>query len=350
MLDALKHVISLAKPGTVIYDLCLKGDAYINDALTKIYTKKKFIKGIAFPTTINVNEVCGHFSALNEDSNDPHEYKVLSDGDLVKIDLGVQINGFAALVAHTIVVGEGQVTGRKADVILAAYNAIQSALRSMYPQKNNNNEVTGIIKTVCDSYKVTPVEGVLSHRMKRDIVDGMEVIINHATFDQKVDQRNFEFGDVFGLDVIVSSAEGKPRETTIKTSIYKRALETTYKLKTESGRKLLSVIEQNFHTFPFSLNSFDNEDALKMKNPIQNLKTTAKMGLVECVKNELVHPYPVLSEKKGEFVAQFKYTIAVLNEGPWLIAGNFLDLTRFNSEYKVTNENILKLLEVSLVI
>lgn len=138
----------------------------------------------------------------------------------------------------------------------------------MYPDKNNNNDVTNVIKSVSDAYQVTPLEGVLSHRMKRDIIDGMESIINNATFDQKVDQRNFEFGDVFGLDVYVSSGTGKPKETAIKTSVYKRALETTYKLKTESGRKLLSVVEQNFHTFPFSLNTFDNEDSLKMKNKI----------------------------------------------------------------------------------
>ena len=104
--------------------------------------------------------------------------------------------------------------------------------------------------------------------MKRDIIDGVETIINHATFDQKVDQRNFEHGDVFGLDVIVSTGEGKPKETNIRVSIHKRAIETTYKLKTDSGRKLLSVVEQSFHTFPFSMNSFDNEESLKMKNAI----------------------------------------------------------------------------------
>lgn len=179
--------------------------------------------------------------------------------------MGVQINGFAAVVAHTIVSSSGVVTGRAADVVLAAYNGIQAALRVMFADKNNNYDVTNTVRAVTDSYKVTPVEGVLSHRMKRDIIDGMETIINNATFDQKVDQRNFEYGDVFGLDVLVSSGEGKPKETTIKTSVYKRALETTYKLKTDSGRKLLSVVEHNFHTFPFSFNSFDNEQNLNLK-------------------------------------------------------------------------------------
>jgi len=72
------------------------------------------------------------------------------------------------------------------------------------------------------------------------------------------------------------------------------------------------------------------------------------MGLTECVKNELLHPYPVLTEKKGEYVAQFKYTIAVRNEGPLIIAGNTLDLARYNSENKITDQNVLKLFETPL--
>lgn len=265
------HVISLCVPGAVIYDICTKGDAFIRSELGKVYTKKKYIKSVAFPTSISVNEVCGHFAATSDESGDSHEYKVLSEGDVVKIDLGVQVNGFSAVVAHTIVISNGVVTGRSADAVLAAYNAIQAAIRVMFADKNNNYDVTNTIRTVSDSYKVTPVEGVLSHRMKRDIIDGMETIINNATFDQKVDQRTFEYGDVFGLDVIVSTGEGKPKETTIKTSVYKRALETTYKLKTDSGRKLLSVVEHNFHTFPFSFNSFDKEENLNLKANIVSI-------------------------------------------------------------------------------
>jgi topoisomerase IA-like protein len=71
-----------------------------------------------------------------------------------------------------------------------------------------------------------------------------------------------------------------------------------------------------------------------------------KMGLVECVKNELLHPYPVLSEKKGDVVAQFKYTIAIRKDGPLIICGNTIDLSKYSSEFKVTDENILKLLEI----
>ena len=73
-----------------------------------------------------------------------------------------------------------------------------------------------------------------------------------------------------------------------------------------------------------------------------------RVGLAECVKNELLHPYPVLSEKKGEVVAQFKYTIAIRKEGPLIIAGNTIDLSKYTSQYKVANENVLNLLSIPL--
>ena len=71
------------------------------------------------------------------------------------------------------------------------------------------------------------------------------------------------------------------------------------------------------------------------------------MGLTECIKNELLHPYPVLTEKKGEIVAQFKYTVAVRKEGPFVISGLTIDTTKFKSEFNIIDEEIVKKLNVN---
>jgi curved DNA binding protein len=339
---ALLHVLSLVKPNAVIYDICLSGDSFIRNELAKVYNKKKYSKSIAFPTSISVNEVCGHYAPTLEEIDENH--KTIAEGDVVKVDLGVQIHGFAAVAAHTVVAGDSKVTGRNADVVLAAYHAVQASLRQFNVKSNNNDDITNTIKTVTDAYHVNPIEGVLSHKMRRDVVDGFETIINKKTPDQKVDIRDFQHGDVFGLDIIVSSGEGKPKETSVRTTIYKRALETTYKLKSDASRKLLSVVEHNFFNFPFSLNSFDNEENLTTTKSIENLKQVAKIGLTECVNHELFYPHPVLAEKKGEVVAQFKYTIAVRNEGPLVLCGSLMDTSRYTSEYKVEDQGVVALL------
>lgn len=52
-------------------------------------------------------------------------------------DLGAHIEGFIAVVAHSICVGTEEVTGRAADVLLAAHYASEAALRLLRP----DNEV-----------------------------------------------------------------------------------------------------------------------------------------------------------------------------------------------------------------
>jgi hypothetical protein len=48
-------------------------------------------------------------------------------------DLGCHLDGFIAPVATTMVVGAAEVTGPKADVIMAAYTAAEVALRMVRP-------------------------------------------------------------------------------------------------------------------------------------------------------------------------------------------------------------------------
>jgi len=61
--------------------------------------------------------------------------------NMLNRDLGAHVDGFIAVVAHTIVLGatsEAKVTGRRADVVLAAHYASQAALRLLKP----DNEVS----------------------------------------------------------------------------------------------------------------------------------------------------------------------------------------------------------------
>ena len=65
------------------------------------------------------------------------------------------------------------------------------------------------------------------------------------------------------------------------------------------------------------------------------------------MQHELLHMYPILSEKKGDLVSQFKYTVAVKENGPYLVSGLCIDISKYASEHKITNEEILKILSES---
>jgi methionine aminopeptidase len=105
-------------------------------------------------------------------------------------------------------------------------------------------------------------------------------------------------GDVFGLDVFVSSGEGKPKESEFRTTVYKREIDAQYNLKGKSARAFFAQVNKKYPTLPFSIRSFEDS-------------TMAKVGVKECCEHDLMTQYPVLVEKIGEIVAQFKCTIIV---------------------------------------
>jgi curved DNA binding protein len=325
----LARLIKKVAVGAKIHDLCLWADSQIYEELAKVYNKKPVFKGLAFPTTIAPNEVCGYFAPIPEESVN------IKEGDLLNIELGVHVDGFAGLVAHTLVVQSDKnapVTGQKADVVLAAYNAAQAALRLIKPG-HTNNEVTEVIQKVADSYKVTPLEGVLSHEMKKHLIDGNKVILNKETFEQRVDSQEFAVGDVFALDVYVSSGEGKTKEADLRCTVYKRAMDRTYNLKIKQSRQFFNEVLDNYPSFCFSLNSF--------QDPI-----AARIGIKECLEHELLVPYPVLSEKSGAFVAQFKYTVVITKGKTTAITGLPVDTALFKTENGIKDEAVLALLAV----
>ena len=126
-LAALTKAIELCVEGADVSNICGTIDSYIDEELKTVFSNKKSKKlerGIAFPCCISVNEICGHCSPCPEDTFP------LKNEDLVKIEFGAHIDGYATGLAHTIVIG-GKAKGKQADVILAAYDAFLAASRSI---------------------------------------------------------------------------------------------------------------------------------------------------------------------------------------------------------------------------
>lgn len=179
----LRKIIEASTAGSTVCSLCQLGDKLILEETSKVFKKEKAMKkGIAFPSCISVNNCVCHFSPLLSEAA-----VILKDGDIVKIDLGVHIDGFIAVVGHTVIVGaskENKVTGRKADVIQAAYLASELAQR-LVKAGNENFTVTDQIQKVAEAFQCKPVEGMLSHELKRNMIDGEKAIIQNPTDQQR---------------------------------------------------------------------------------------------------------------------------------------------------------------------
>ncbi|XP_060211022.1 ERBB-3 BINDING PROTEIN 1-like isoform X2 [Lycium barbarum] len=294
---ALQLVVSECKPKAKIVDLCEKGDAFIKEQTGNMYknAKKKIERGVAFPTCISVNNTVCHFSPLFSDET------VLEEGDMVKIDMGSHIDGFIAVVAHTHVLQGGPITGRAADVVAAANTAAEVALRLVRPGRKNS-DLTEAIQKVAAAYDCKIVEGVLSHQMKQFVIDGNKVVLSVSNPDTRDDDAEFEENEVYWVDIVTSTGEGKPELLDEKqTTIYKRAVDKSYDLKMKASRFIFSKISQKFPIMPFTVRDLEEK--------------RARLGLVECVNHELLQPYPVLHEKPGDLVAHIKFTVLLMPNG-----------------------------------
>merc|ERR1711948_12933 len=101
---------------------------------------------------------------------------------------------------------------------------------------------------------------------------------------------------------------GKGKETELRSTVFKRSPDTSYILKTQKARQFISEVNERFPALPFTLRAIEDEQV-------------ARVGVSEARRHELLEEYPVLHEKSGEIVAQFKFTLLLLPGGTKKVTG-----------------------------
>lgn len=103
-------------------------------------------------------------------------------------------------------------------------------------------------------------------------------------------------------------------------------------LKLKTSKELLRLINKQYPTFPFSMRNFENE--------------RCRFGVGELVKHDMVQPYPVLSEKNGQFVAQFKFTVVIGPNTTIQITGLPLDMSAVHPSKQIKDQELNGLLSM----
>merc|ERR1712188_291311 len=141
----------------------------------------------------------------------------------------------------------------------------------------------------------------------------------------------FEMNEVYCLDVVMSTGEGRSKETELRSTVFKRAPDTSYGLKTQKARQFISEVNRRFPALPFSLRAIEDEQV-------------ARIGVSEAKRHELLDEYPVLKEKEKEVVAQFKITALLLPGGTKRITGLPLNEAQVASTLSIQDEDLKKLI------
>jgi len=351
---ALKGLVPACKEGITVLELAKQGDKLIESEADKVYNKKgaeKVAKGLAYPTCVSVNNVLANFSPLPTDT--VNGAVALKAGDVVKITVGAHIDGYASIAGETLVVGSESVDDpAKADIIQAAYQASEIALRAVKPG-NKNWEVSNAIAKILDEYKgkdakvrgvevVSTTASAPGWRMQKDDIQAKKTITPFPTLEQRRDSDNthtFEEGEVYSLTVAVTNGEDAKAKDSAShpTSIYCR-LPTTYQLKMKASREVYSEIVKKAGAFPFPLRILENE-------------TRAKLAVRECVQHSLLKPFDVqVAAAETDLTASFTITFAVTKAGVTRLSlpPVWYSPEKVKSKVEITNDETKALLTKSL--
>jgi len=297
------------KAGANIVELCERGDKLLDDEVAKVYKGKKITKGIAHPTTVSPSSYVTPYTPLKSDTEEAATN--LKAGEIVKIQLGAQIDGLGTIVCNSVVVSgkEDSIPQREAELLLATHFANELLLRLMLPpgllattenkkaasqKPYSQAKINQLLEKLVKSYDCNLVESTTSWLFERNEIEGKKKVIL-APGEGVKGEGLPEVGEVWGVEVGVSLGSGKVKTVNNRATLHRRTT-TQYGLRRPSSRATLSEIVKKFGTFPFSLRQLDDERA-------------AKIGVMECVRGNVLRQYEVVAEKDNEPVGRLFTTI-----------------------------------------
>lgn len=181
---ALDVVLAQCVAGASIYALCKAGDdaiaSLLNQAEPSAFgaadaeTASRIKRGAAYPTCVSINELFGHVSPSSDCTD------VLSVGDLVKVELGVHVDGYPAIVGETRIVdappADEVIAQSLASVSNAVYIAAHCIMRMLRPGVTNS-DITYVVGHIAAHFGVKCVKSLVSYEIKRYVTDGRNQIL-----------------------------------------------------------------------------------------------------------------------------------------------------------------------------
>ena len=299
-----------------------------NKEINKYFNKKKLIngKGLSFPLSLSLNNVAGYY--INKKVN-----VLLKEGDILKIELGVHIDGYPSVMCITKLVtnDKDKCDKNKLKLIDVLNEAKKEALKLIKPESTNIKLVKKMEEIVkkygfnlltCNG-KNERAPGVVSYQMSQNIIDGKNdedtdnlhklILLRwNDTFDFELSETNFDENEVYGIDIGISTGNGKMSKLDDCTNIYKRNKDEYYSLKLKSSKHSLSKITGNFPV------------------DISDISTSRlRFGLNECINHKLIEEYPVMIGKENDLIGRIKFTVIIRKKTKKNKRGNIL-ITELN--------------------
>lgn len=276
-----KKVASLIKPGQKLLAIC----ELIENEIKKAGGKP------AFPPNISVNNIAAHYTCP------PRDASKIPATALVKVDIGVSINGAIADTAQTFLVGGNRKLYR---IVKAAQRTLNEAIELIR---------AGItVREISEKIWLTSHEmgfGVLTdlggHEIRRGILHAGLFIPNSPSTVRK--NRKISAGAILAIEPFLVLSYNDSETIPVQKAKYIFSLAR----KIDNTKDdFLKMLYEKYGLLPFALRWIMGSSAIS-KGKVKKMQTV----LDTYEKRRLIHSYPVLVDKNGYWVAQFEHTLRV---------------------------------------
>lgn len=270
-----EQVRPLVKPGVTLLEIA----ETVEDLIAQ--------KGVkpAFPCNVSVNEIAAHYSPPADDDS------TIKEGDMVKVDVGVHVDGYIGDTAFTIA------TGEKQELVQTVERALEAEIAAIKPGIDVG-ELGKIVEEIATAAGFKPIRNLTGHSLARwNLHAGLTVPNVKGETGQKL-----SVGDVVALEPFVTDGAGYVEDQQ-KVYILRFLYDRPVRLR--MARELLRDVKRAYNGLPFA----ERWLAKKMS------KLRLELTLRELVGVGALLPYHVLAERAGGKVAQAEHTVIITEDG-----------------------------------
>ena len=242
----------------------------------------------AFPCNVSINEVAAHYTSP------PGDKAQIPEGSTVKVDIGVQVDGYVTDTAFTAAFSaEGRSMAATAE--LALKTVIDNIHGDMALGK-----IGSLVESTIKNRGFKPISNLTGHSVGRYLIHAGTSVPNVSGFSPN----KVKTGEVYAIEPFVTLPDATARvEDSPQITIYR--LLKAKSTKSEAAKKMLKYIETNFRTLPFA------ERWLVGVVPEEQHKAAFK----ELFASKAIMGYPVFVETTKKPVAQAEHTLLIKDEG-----------------------------------
>jgi methionyl aminopeptidase len=247
----------------------------------------------AFPVNVSLNEIAAHYTA------EPNDSTMVNEGDVLKIDIGVHIEGYIADTAVTVCYNP-----KYEALVRAAESALGEAVR-MARTNTKASDIGKAIEATITKFGFRPIQNLSGHSLQQYTIHAGKSIPNIWTRGSSF---SLIANEAYAIEPFVTTRDGQGvvYEGNVRNIF---GISSRKPVKDSDADEMLGVLWSRYKTLPFALrwllDKYDEKDAKRLIEVL--------------VKKKNVHAYPILVEGQGKTVVQAEHTLIPSESGTTVI-------------------------------